>query len=87
MKTLITDRARYEINFAWATAADVLLLQFADSRPLPEIAAEFDGLEHIVYENGESEKTYIWEGFNQLDMIQRLVTETVQLRLRKGATV
>jgi len=61
------------------------LIELEDSRPLSEIAAEFDGLEWIrKYMTAESTAYEMYEGFTRLCGIQRTETGTVRLTLEKG---
>lgn len=83
MKTLTTERGSYPVAFAWANDRGVLLVQMADPRPLPQVAADFDGLQEITFEDTDVGQTYSWPGFSALEMIQRLPEDAVQMRLRR----
>lgn len=84
-KRLRTDNGTYEAEFAWATAQDTLLIQLGveAGKRLPEVAREFDGLQHINYINDDVGIPYDWNGFSDLDMIQRLPDNVIQMRLKK----
>lgn len=60
-----------------------VLLQMDDSRPLPEIAAEFDGLERIErYSDTQGDKTF--EGYSELKSISRGREQKILIELMKG---
>lgn len=84
MRQLTTDNGTYEADFAWATDQDTLLIQvkIPPEKRLSEIAQEFDGLQHINYINEDVGIPYNWDGFSDLDMIQRLQGGSIQMRLK-----
>ena len=59
-----------------------VLLQMKDDRRLPEIAAEFDGLDWLKRES-ENQGNKAWEGYSVLKMITRLDDGTVRMTLDK----
>lgn len=86
MKTLTTEHGSYPVTFAWANDRGILLIQMQDPRPLPQVAAEFDGLQaDIIFEDTDVGLTYTWPGFSTLEMIQRLPEDAVQMRLVRKA--
>ena len=60
-----------------------VLLQMKDDRRLPEIAAEFDGLEWLKRES-ENQGNKSWEGYAVLQMITKLDDGNVRIVLSKG---
>ena len=59
-----------------------LMLEMEDSRRLPEIAEEFDGLEYIErYSEDEDDRTY--EGYAALAGITRLRSGNVLIQLAR----
>lgn len=60
-----------------------VLLQMMDDRRLPEIAAEFDGLEWLKRES-ENQGNKSWEGYSVLQMITKLDDGNVRIVLSKG---
>lgn len=70
MRIITTKNKTVEVDFAWAPTADgSCMIQYADDRRLPEIAAEWDGLETIHFTDGAAEKEYDWTGYTRLMQI------------------
>jgi len=60
-----------------------VFMQMADARALPEIAAEFDGLEWLKREDADQgNKTF--EGYSVLIGIQRVEPDIVIMTLKKA---
>ncbi len=59
-----------------------VILEMADPRRLPEIAAEFDGLEHMERTDpNQGDKR--WDGYTELAAITRQPSGTVLIQLAK----
>lgn len=54
----------YDCDFADRTFADTILAQFADTRRVPEIAADFDGAESVTVHDVLISKEYT--GYSRL---------------------
>lgn len=59
-----------------------VVIQLHDIRRLPEIAAEFDGLERFE-RTSESRGNKAWEGYSDLQRIVRMGDGSVQIALNK----
>lgn len=78
---IITSRGTYECQFAWAPTFDgACTLQFTDSRPLPAVAAEFDGLDEVIHRDEDGREKH-FTGYRVLTMIQRTGRNRVLLKL------
>ena len=64
MRTITTSKGtEHEVDFAWAPTYDgKCMIQMPDERRLPEIAEEFDGIEHIHFVDGEAQREYDYAG-------------------------
>lgn len=59
-----------------------VMLRMADSRPILEIGAEFDGLENMEREDpNQGNKT--WEGYKQLVAVRRISETDVLIEVAK----
>lgn len=71
--------------FALSHNANQILIEYADDRPLAEIAAEFDGLETITKtDTSRPGVKEVYEGFTQLAGVQRMAAGSVRVTLEKG---
>lgn len=59
-----------------------VMIRLQDQRRLPEIAAEFDGLESFE-RTCEIQGNKAWEGYSVLNMITRLDDGSVRMALKK----
>ena len=87
MRTLTTSKGKtYEnVNYAWAPLHDGSCgISLEDSRPLHEIAAEFDGLTHMHYADTATGE-YDFDGYTRLTAIRKQQDGRVFIRLVKGA--
>lgn len=85
--TLTTSRNKtYDVDWIdGPTLTDgMVTLQMSESRRLPEIAEEFDGLEWLKRES-ETQGNKLFEGFSRLAMI-RQTGQKILLSLDKEAT-
>lgn len=83
--TLTTSKGKtFAIDWMWGPvgANDDLMLEYADDRPLSEIAADFEGCEGFHRES-ETEGDKDWEGYTRLRSIVRSGRGRVQLTLYK----
>jgi len=84
----LTTSKGNEYTVDWIDGATVisneLILQMSDTRSLPVIAAEFDGLEWLKRES-EQQGNKEFNGFNVLNRIYRLTNGKVQIALCKKA--
>lgn len=60
----------------------MVMVQMADDRRLPEIAAEFDGLAALTRES-ETQGNKTWEGYTVLQRIARVSPGVVLIALAK----
>ena len=84
MRTLITHKGTYKVDFAWAPNNDgSCLIHMVDDRRIPEIAAEFDGLQSIHYFDAPAGRDYEWKGYSKLANIITVREGIVQITLRQ----
>lgn len=85
MRIITTKKGRHEVDFAWAPTFDgTCMIQYADTRRLPLVAAEWDGLESIHFTDEEAEQEYNWEGYSRLTQISIPQPGKVQIILARG---
>ena len=78
MRIETSQNKTYAVNWidTSITNQNMLLAQFEDSRRLPEIAAEFDGLTEVRrYDENQGDKTY--EGYSMLACVTRIGNEVL----------
>lgn len=78
--TITTNRGKtFDVNWAWANDdPDQLMIELKDTRPIEEIAHDFDGLTEIRRKSEEEgDDTYV--GYNKLT--------GVTMNLKKGTTL
>ena len=74
----------FDVQFAWAPdPMGKCMIQMPDERRLPEIAADFDGVERVHYVDESAEREYDWDGYTALDAIMRQPGGAVQILLAK----
>lgn len=73
----------YTVDWVDTVMDGKLFLQMADIRHLPEIAAEFDGLEWLKRED-ENQGDKLYEGFDTLHHIQRADPGVVIISIERG---
>ena len=74
----------FNVNYAWApTYNGHCQLEMEDDRLISEIGVEFEGLSEIVYETDSTERPYVFEGYNKLQLIERLNGGAVLIELEK----
>lgn len=79
--TITTSRGKtFDVNWAWASRTkNQLQIELNDTRPIADIAADFDGLETISRES-DTEGDKLYEGYKRLvAVIQNLESGTTQL--------
>jgi len=70
VQTISTGTKTYDVDFAWAPTFDGgCMIQMNDQRRIPEIAAEFDGIEKIHCVDDGAGQEYDWEGYSRLKSI------------------
>lgn len=85
MKIETSKGKTYEVDWidGPTITSGTVLLQMDDSRPLPEIATEFDGLARIErYSDTQGDKTF--EGYSELKSISRGREQKILIELMKG---
>lgn len=84
MKITTNKGKTYEVNFAFApTTGGNCMVEIKDTRPMAEIAAEFEGVEKMIRED-EDEGNAVYEGYTMLVSIVRNVQRgTVLLGMAK----
>ena len=84
MRTIKTTKGTYEVDFAWAPTFDgTCMIQYADDRRFPEIAAEWDGLGTVHFTDEAAEQEYDWEGYTRLTHLTTPQPGKVQVILSK----
>ena len=85
MRTITTSKGtEHEVDFAWAPTFDgKCMIQLLDERRFPEIAAEFDGLERVHFNDGEAEREYDFDGYTALVGLIRNPNGGIQIQLAK----
>lgn len=84
MRAITTDRGNtYEVDYAWAPLSDgSCLITMQDSRRLPVIASEFDGLQMIHFVDDETGAAD-WEGYSRLTDLDTVQPGRVRIKLKK----
>lgn len=86
MRKITTKNGTHEVDFAWAPTFDgTCMIQYADDRRLPQIAADWDGLDTMHFTDEEAEREYDWEGYTRLTQITTPQAGKVQVTLVKEA--
>lgn len=72
MKVTTSKGQTFEINWMWGPTGlyGYLMLQYSDTRSLPEIAQDFNECEHFHRESSE-EGDMDWDGYTVLKSIAR----------------
>lgn len=84
MRTITTPQGTHEADFGWAPTFDGrCMFQIHDTRRVPAIAEEFDGLDSIAYHDDEPEMDYRWTWYNHLDSVTVTEPGKVQITLSK----
>ncbi len=85
MRKITTSKGtEHEVDFAWAPTFDgKCLIQLRDGRRVPEIAAEFDGLEHIHFIDAEAEREYDFDGYTAIVGFFRNPDGGIQIQLER----
>ena len=81
--TVTTSKGKtFDIDWMWgpAGAHGDLMLEYADTRPMAEIAADFEGVDHFHRES-ETEGDRDWDGYTHLRSVVRSGRGKVQLTL------
>lgn len=69
--TVTTDKGlTYPIDWMWARSPAELMFRLDDPRPLPQIAADFDGC-HRLERLSPTEGNILYEGYRTLVAIKR----------------
>lgn len=84
MKLTTSSGKTYDVQWidGPTITSGMVLLQMADDRRLPEIAAEFDGLEAMQRES-DTQGNKAWQGYTVLQRIARVSPGVVLLALAK----
>lgn len=85
MKIETSKGKTYEVDWidGPTITSGTVLLQMDDSRPLPEIAADFDGLTRVErYSDTQGDKSF--EGYSKLKSISRGREQKILVELMKG---
>ena len=83
MRKLRTSKGNeYSVDYCGIGYLGMLKMQVHDSRPLGEIAPEFDGLESVVYTD-EGEEPEAFEGFSKLNRLEWVDDNSVIVILAK----
>lgn len=84
MKLITSAGKTYEVQWVGGPTltSSAVMIQMADDRRLPEIAAEFDGLEAMQRES-ETQGNKAWQGYTVLQRIARVSPGVVLLALSK----
>lgn len=73
----------YTVDWIDTVATGGVYMQMPDARPLPEIAAEFDGLSWLErYDENQGDKRF--EGYSVLSMIRREQPDVVVLWMKEA---
>lgn len=86
--TVKTDRGKtFDVNYAWGpvrSTGELMIELTADTRPLSQIAADFEGVQAFGRED-ENEGNMTFEGYTELvSVVRDRNTGAVLLVLRKG---
>lgn len=84
--TITTSRGQtFDVNWAWELRTkQQLQIELNDTRPIADIAADFDGLETISRKS-DTEGDKLYEGYTKLTaVLQNTVSGTVQLILERA---
>ena len=84
--TITTNTGKtFDVNWAWPPRnTNKLMIEMKDTRPIQEIAADFDGLESISRES-ETEGNAVYTGYGTLvGVIRDTMKGTVQLTLERN---
>lgn len=86
MKLTTSKRLTYDVEWIDGPAmiSGAVNLRMQDNRRLPEIAAEFDGLESMKRES-ETEGDKEWKGYTELLRISRVMPGVVTIAMAKPA--
>ena len=84
MKMTTSKGKTFEINWMWGPVGEDgdLMLEYADERPMADIAADFEGCESFRRES-ETEGDREWTGYTRLRSMIRAGRGKVQLTLCK----
>ena len=88
MKVTTNRGKAFDVLWCWGPLrdADEVMLCMMDARPLPEIAADFDGLDSLT-RTAENEKDMNFSGYSRVRHISRKRgTEEVTITLEKAVT-
>lgn len=86
MSVLRTDRGKtYDVEVVVCPTYDgSCVIRLRDERLLSEIAPEFEGVQHMEYEDADVGGSYVYDGYSVLYLIMRGVRDRiVQITLRK----
>lgn len=73
----------YTVDWIDTVSTGGVYMQMPDARPLPEIAAEFDGLSWLErYDENQGDKRF--EGYSVLSMIRREQPDVVVLWMKEA---
>lgn len=84
--TITTNRGKtFDVNWAWPPRnTNRLMIELKDTRPIAEIAEDFDGLETISRES-ETEGNAVYTGYSTLISIVKDTSKgTAQLTLERS---
>lgn len=83
--TIVTSKGKtFEVLWCWAPTSDgSLMLAMRDTRRLPEIAADFDGLDRIE-RSSEDEGDKVYGGYDDLRGIARSSAGDVIITLTRS---
>lgn len=83
MRTIRTSRDKeYPVDYCGIGYAGMLKMQLRDSRPLGQIAPEFEGLGSVTYTDGGAEPE-AFEGFTRLNRLEWIDGHSVAVLLAK----
>lgn len=84
MKLTTSRNKTYDIIYVDGPTrlSGTVMLRMADRRPILDIGAEFDGLEHFIRKS-ESQGDKEWMGYTQLVSIRRMTDTDVLIELAK----
>lgn len=83
MKIRTSKGVEHDAHWAWAGEDGVLTLEYADARPMSQIAAEWEGCERILRES-EEEGDKEYDGYTDIRSIVRQQSGAVTVALCKG---
>lgn len=86
MRKIRTSRdMEYPVDYCGIGYEGMLKMQIKDSRPLGEIAPEFEGLDSVIYTKDEDEP-HTFDGFTRLNRLEWVDDHDVVVILAKPQT-